>query len=474
MSVRTIAPTRGLKGEVTIPGDKSISHRSIMLGSIALGTTEITHFLEGADCLSTIDCFRKMGVEIERKPSSILVHGKGLRGLTAPASTLNVGNSGTTTRLISGILSGQNFATTLSGDDSLNSRPMKRIMTPLNTMGAHIRSLNDNGCAPLHIRPGALHGIHYQSPVASAQVKSAVLLAGLYADSPTSVTEPALSRNHTELMLQGFGAYVATDLHTDGTATAHVEPCKELYGQQICVPGDISSAAYFIAAALLVPGSELLVKNVGTNFTRAGFLKVCKAMGADIETVSQTIEGGESRADLLVRYSHLKGTVIEGDIIPTLIDEIPMIAIMAAFADGQTVIRDAAELKVKETNRIDTVTAGLKAMGADITPTDDGMIIEGTGHLNGASIQSYLDHRIAMAFSVAGLASDGETQIVDSQCVDVSYPEFYATLNNHRHLAGKRPPFHSIGKCRCHFRLFHGTASGKLRQEMGCHCTECR
>lgn len=430
MSVRTIAPTRGLKGEVTIPGDKSISHRSIMLGSIALGTTEITHFLEGADCLSTIDCFRKMGVEIERKPSSILVHGKGLRGLTAPASTLNVGNSGTTTRLISGILSGQNFATTLSGDDSLNSRPMKRIMTPLNTMGAHIRSLNDNGCAPLHIRPGALHGIHYQSPVASAQVKSAVLLAGLYADSPTSVTEPTLSRNHTELMLQGFGAYVATDLHTDGTATAHVEPCKELYGQQICVPGDISSAAYFIAAALLVPGSELLVKNVGTNFTRAGFLKVCKAMGADIETVSQTIEGGESRADLLVRYSHLKGTVIEGDIIPTLIDEIPMIAIMAAFADGQTVIRDAAELKVKETNRIDTVTAGLKAMGADITPTDDGMIIEGTGHLNGASIQSYLDHRIAMAFSVAGLASDGETQIVDSQCVDVSYPEFYATLNS--------------------------------------------
>lgn len=430
MSVRTIAPTRGLKGEVTIPGDKSISHRSIMLGSIALGTTEITHFLEGADCLSTIDCFRKMGVEIERKPSSILVHGKGLRGLTAPASTLNVGNSGTTTRLISGILSGQNFATTLFGDDSLNSRPMKRIMTPLNTMGAHIRSLNDNGCAPLHIRPGALHGIHYQSPVASAQVKSAVLLAGLYADSPTSVTEPALSRNHTELMLQGFGAYVATDLHTDGTATAHVEPCKELYGQQICVPGDISSAAYFIAAALLVPGSELLVKNVGTNFTRAGFLKVCKAMGADIETVSQTIEGGESRADLLVRYSHLKGTVIEGDIIPTLIDEIPMIAIMAAFADGQTVIRDAAELKVKETNRIDTVTAGLKAMGAVITPTDDGMIIEGTGHLNGASIQSYLDHRIAMAFSVAGLASDGETQIVDSQCVDVSYPEFYATLNS--------------------------------------------
>ena len=421
---------RPLRGEISVPGDKSISHRAVMFGAISEGTTEVTNFLQGADCLSTISCFRKMGINIQNNNGEILVRGKGLHGLTAPDDVLDVGNSGTTTRLISGILSGQNFATTLSGDDSLNSRPMKRIMTPLNTMGAHIRSLNDNGCAPLHIRPGALHGIHYQSPVASAQVKSAVLLAGLYADSPTSVTEPALSRNHTELMLQGFGAYVATDLHTDGTATAHVEPCKELYGQQICVPGDISSAAYFIAAALLVPGSELLVKNVGTNFTRAGFLKVCKAMGADIETVSQTIEGGESRADLLVRYSHLKGTVIEGDIIPTLIDEIPMIAIMAAFADGQTVIRDAAELKVKETNRIDTVTAGLKAMGAVITPTDDGMIIEGTGHLNGASIQSYLDHRIAMAFSVAGLASDGETQIVDSQCVDVSYPEFYATLNS--------------------------------------------
>ena len=429
MSVRTISPVKGLKGEVTIPGDKSISHRSIMLGSIALGTTEITHFLEGADCLSTIDCFRKMGVDIEKKPGSILVHGKGLRGLTAPKETLNVGNSGTTTRLISGILSGQDFAVTLSGDDSLNSRPMKRIMTPLNSMGAHITSLNDNGCAPLHIEPGKLHGIHYQSPVASAQVKSAVLLAGLYADSPSAVTEPALSRNHTELMLQGFGACVATDLHTDGTATAHIEPCQELYGQQICVPGDISSAAYFIAAALLVPGSELLVKNVGTNFTRAGFLKVCKAMGANIETVSQSFEGGEGRADLLVRYSQLKGTVIEGDTIPTLIDEIPMIAVMAAFAEGHTIIKDAAELKVKETNRIDTVTAGLNAMGADITPTDDGMIIEGTGHLTGASVQSYLDHRIAMAFSIAGLAANGETQIVDSQCVDVSYPEFYTTLD---------------------------------------------
>ena len=429
MSVRTIAPTRGLKGEVTIPGAKSISHRSIMLGSIALGTTEITHFLEGADCLSTIDCFRKMGVEIERKPSSILVHGKGLRGLTAPASTLNVGNSGTTTRLISGILSGQNFATTLSGDDSLNSRPMKRIMTPLNTMGAHIRSLNDNGCAPLHIRPGALHGIHYQSPVASAQVKSAVLLAGLYADSPTSVTEPALSRNHTELMLQGFGAYVATDLHTDGTATAHVEPCKELYGQQICVPGDISSAAYFIVAALIVPGSEILIKNCGINETRDGILRVCRAMGADITVLNAHTSGGEAVADLLVRYTpDLKGCVIEGDIIPTLIDEIPVIAVLAAFADGTTTIRNAEELKVKESNRLDIMVHHLSEMGCDITGTEDGMIINGGKTLQGAVLDSFLDHRIAMSFAIASLACESTLTIRRADCVNISYPAFYQDL----------------------------------------------
>ena len=430
MNVRTIRPVKGLKGEVTIPGDKSISHRSIMLGSIALGTTEITHFLEGADCLSTIDCFRRMGVEIERKPSCILVHGKGLRGLTAPASTLNVGNSGTTTRLISGILSGQNFATTLSGDASLNSRPMKRIMTPLNSMGAHITSLNDNDCAPLRIEPGELHGIHYQSPVASAQVKSAVLLAGLYAEGPTSVTEPALSRNHTELMLQGFGACVATDLHTDGTATAHVEPCKELFGQQICVPGDISSAAYFIAAGLLVPDSEILIKNTGINATRAGILKVCEDMGANITLLNERTEGGEAIADILVRTSNLHGTTISGDIIPTLIDEIPIIAIMAAAAEGTTIIKDAAELKVKETNRIETVVDNLKAMGCDIIATDDGMIIHGGKPLHGATIHTLLDHRIAMAFSIAALIAEDTTRILDSKCVDVSYPTFYDSFEN--------------------------------------------
>lgn len=429
MSVRIIHPVSGLKGEIAVPGDKSISHRSIMLGSIALGTTEIINFLNGADCLSTIDCFRKMGIEIEQNLNSIIVHGKGLHGLTKPKDTLNVGNSGTTARLISGILAGQTFSSILSGDDSLNSRPMGRIITPLNSMGANILSIHNNNCAPLKINPGNLHGIDYTSPVASAQVKSAVLLAGLYADNSTFITEPALSRNHTERMLQSFGADITSAILADGHATASVKPCKELYGQKICVPGDISSAAYFIVTGLLVPNSEILIKNAGINPTRAGFLKVCEEMGADITLMNQSIQGGEKSADILVRSSELKGTVIEGNIIPTLIDEIPIIAVMATHAKGKTIIRNATELKVKETNRIDTITANLTAMGANITPTDDGMIIEGDSQLHGAHIQSYLDHRIAMAFAVAGLIADGETLIEDSQCVDVSYPEFFITLD---------------------------------------------
>lgn len=430
MSDRCIRPSAGLKGEINIPGDKSISHRSIMLGAIAQGTTEITHFLKGADCLSTIGCFHSMGIEIEEKPDYILVHGRGLRGLAKPDKRLDVGNSGTTARLLSGILAGQSFSSSLSGDASLNTRPMARVMAPLTSMGADITSLDRNNCAPLLINPGTLHGIHYQSPVASAQVKSAVLLAGLYADSETAVTEPALSRNHTELMLQNFGACVSSTMHRDGRATALIEPCGELYGQQIFIPGDISSAAYFIAAGLLVPHSEILVKNVGTNFTRAGFLKVCEAMGASLTLLNKSFEGGESRADILVRSSTLKGTVIEGELIPTLIDELPVIAVMAALAEGTTVIRDAAELKVKESNRIDTVTENLRAMGASVTPTEDGMVIEGSAGepLTGARINSHLDHRIAMSFAVAGLAATGETVISDSACVDVSYPEFFSSL----------------------------------------------
>ena len=423
----------GLKGKVTIPGDKSISHRCVMFGSIANGTTEIHNFLSGADCLATIRCFSTLGIKIETdlSQSKVIVHGKGLHGLNAPSSILDVGNSGTTTRLISGILAGQPFNSELSGDESLNSRPMKRIIEPLTSMGANIASVLQNGCAPLYITPAQLHGIHYDSPVASAQVKSCLLLAGLYADGETSVTEPSLSRNHTELMLREFGADIRSTYEIGSTkATASIRPCTDLYGQKITVPGDISSAAYFIAAALLVPGSELLIKNVGTNPTRAGILEVCRSMGADITYLNENCDSGEPTADLLVRTSTLHGTTVEGAIIPTLIDEIPMIAVMAAFAEGTTIIRDAAELKVKETDRIKTTTEGLLAMGVDVTPTDDGMIIRGGNPVHGGQINSYLDHRIAMAFSIAALAAEGNTEIQDGQCVDVSYPSFFTELHS--------------------------------------------
>lgn len=430
--IMEIIPAKKLRGEVMIPGDKSISHRSVMFGAIAKGTTEITNFLQGADCLATISCFQDMGISVENTADQILVHGKGLHGLQQPTGILNTGNSGTTTRLISGILAGQNFTSTLSGDESLNSRPMARIMEPLNSMGSHISSINGNGCAPLLIKPGKLHGIRYQSQVASAQVKSAILLAGLYADTETTVIEPALSRNHTELMLQAFGAKIASRVEANGQASALVLPCKELYGQKITVPGDISSAAYFIAAGLLVPGSEILVKNVGINPTRAGILTVCEQMGADITYLNKTTIGGEPAADILAKHSPLKAVTIEGSIIPTLIDELPIIAVMSAFAQGTTVIRDAAELKVKETNRIDTVTRNLIAMGADVTPTPDGMVIRGHGMLKGAVIDSYLDHRIAMAFAIAGLAAQRTTVVKRSQCVDVSYPKFFESLKSLR------------------------------------------
>ena len=412
-----------LKGEVSIPGDKSISHRAVMFGSLAEGTTEVTNFLQGADCLSTISCFRKLGIEIENTSQQILIHGKGLHGLTEPSDTLDTGNSGTTTRLISGILAGQRFTTILNGDASIQTRPMKRIMTPLSMMGADITSLKGNDCAPLRICGGQLHGVSYTSPVASAQVKSCILLAGLYADAPTSVTEPVLSRNHTELMLAGFGAHV-----TSSGTTATIEPEPDLNGMKIEVPGDISSAAYFLAAGLMIPNSEIMIKNVGINPTRDGILRVAKEMGGDITILNEKTSGGEPTCDLLVRSSSLKGITIGGEIIPTLIDEIPMIAVMACFAEGITTIKDAQELKVKESNRIDTVVTNLKAMGAHIEATDDGMIIEGGYPLHGAVIDSHLDHRIAMSFAIGALGADGETRIEGADCVKISYPEFYQTL----------------------------------------------
>lgn len=411
-----------LHGEITVPGDKSISHRAVMFGSLAKGTTRIIHFLEGADCLSTISCFRKMGIDIENNNGEILVHGKGLRGLSSPTDILDVGNSGTTTRLISGILAGQNFVSELTGDDSIQSRPMKRIMTPLLSMGADITSIKGNNCVPLRIAGHPLKAIHYDSPVASAQVKSCVLLAGMYSDGVTSVIEPVLSRNHTEIMLNYFGAQVTSE----GT-TASIVPEPSLHAREIAVPGDISSAAYFIAAGLLVPGSEILLKNVGINPTRDGLLRVCKDMGADITMLNVNMDG-EPTADLLVRTSSLHGTTVGGEIIPTLIDEIPMIAVMAAFAEGTTIIKDAKELKVKESDRILVMAENLSRMGADITPTDDGMIIHGGKPLHGAVIDSYLDHRVAMSFAIAGLLCDGPLSIKGGDCVKISYPEFYEDL----------------------------------------------
>lgn len=413
-----------LRGEITVPGDKSISHRAVMFGALAKGKTQITGFLRGADCLSTISCFRQLGISIEENAGKIIVEGKGLHGLSAPADILDTGNSGTTTRLTAGILAGQKFTSVLNGDASIQKRPMRRIMTPLSQMGASIRSLRGNDCAPLEITEGSLHGISYLSPVASAQVKSSILLAGLYADGETSVTEPAVSRNHTELMLKSFGA----DVKTEGL-TATIQPEPSLHGMDILVPGDISSAAYFIAAGCLVPDAEILIRNVGINPTRDGILRVAKEMGADITLLNEK-NTGEPVADLLIRSSHLHGITIGGDIIPTLIDELPVIAVMAAAAEGTTIIKDAAELKVKESDRIAVMTENLSAMGCDITATGDGMIINGGKQLHGAVINAYSDHRIAMSFAVAAMIADGETEIKDADCVKISYPDFYHDMES--------------------------------------------
>ncbi len=421
-------------GELSVPGDKSISHRGIMFGAISHGLTEITNFLQGADCLSTISCFQKLGITIENQGSTVLVHGKGLHGLSAPSQILNVGNSGTTARLISGILAGQTFESTLDGDASIRRRPMKRIFTPLLQMGADFQCWGkdsfpvsfvpaDTGCAPFTVHGGHLNGLHYQSPVASAQVKSAVLLAGLYAENETTVTEPMLSRNHTELMLAGFGA----ELCTYGN-TASIKPEPRLEGQKIHVPGDISSAAYFIALGLITPHSELLIQNVGINPTRNGILQVALSMGGNVTLVNQRTVSGEPVADILVKSSALHGVTVEGELIPTLIDEIPVIAVLAAFAEGTTIIRDAQELKVKESDRIAVVTENLKAMGGSATPTEDGMVIEGCHPLHGARIHTYQDHRIAMSFTIAGLNAKGETTLDDTNCVTISYPSFFEDI----------------------------------------------
>lgn len=410
-----------IKGILRVPGDKSISHRAVMFGAISKGITKIKGFLTGADCISTISIFKKMGIDIEMENTSVKVKGKGLYGLSAPKEILDCGNSGTTTRLVSGILSAQNFTCVLTGDRSIQKRPMNRIINPLSLMGADIKS--SEGFAPLTITGSSLHGIEYNSPVASAQVKSAILLAGLYADSPTTVTEPAKSRDHTELMLKKLGASLNIDKYS-----VTVNPCKELFASDIDVPSDISSAAFFMAAAILVPNSELILENVGINPTRDGIIRVLKDMGANIEIINSNDEF-EPVADIKVSYSKLHSTTISGDIIPTLIDELPLLAAVASMAEGKTVIKDAAELKVKESNRIKVMCDELSKLGVDVVETEDGMEINGTNKLLGnITINTNDDHRIAMTFAILGLISEGEIKLDNKNCVEISYPGFFDDL----------------------------------------------
>ncbi|KKX53042.1 3-phosphoshikimate 1-carboxyvinyltransferase [Brevibacillus borstelensis] len=414
-----------INGTVRVPGDKSISHRAVMFGALAEGTTSIEGFLPGADCLSTISCFRKMGIEIEQDKDRVTVHGQGWYGLQEPSQHLDVGNSGTTIRLMAGILATQPFHSVMEGDESIAKRPMRRVIGPLRQMGAKIDGRKDGEYTPLSIRGGELQGISYQSPVASAQIKSAILLAGMQANGVTSVTEPHLSRDHTERMLQAFGVKLVRD-----GLTVSIEGGQKLKGRAIQVPGDISSAAYMIAAVMMVPGSSLLIENVGINPSRTGILDVVDRMGGKIERINERVVNEEPVADLLVTYSELKGIEISGDIIPRLIDEIPVIAVMATQAGGRTVIKDAEELKVKETDRIATVVSELSKLGAKIIATEDGMIIEGPTPLKGAVIDSFGDHRIGMAMAIAGLAAEGETLIENDDAILVSFPGFPDVLQS--------------------------------------------
>ena len=403
-------------GQIKVPGDKSISHRAVMLGSLANGVTEISGFLKGADCLSTIDCFRKMGIDIDINGENVTVHGNGLRGLKKPDEMLYTGNSGTTTRLLCGILAGQNFDTSITGDASIQKRPIGRVVQPLSMMGAKI----ENEYCPLYITGTKLHGIDYKMPVASAQVKTAIILAGLYADGETVIHEIEKSRDHTELMLSAMGADLTVD-NLDIT----VKPTNDLTAVNVDVPGDTSSAAFFLVLGAIMPNSRITVTNVGINPTRTGIIDVLKDMGADITLENVHTSAGETVANITVRSSSLKGTTVGGDIIPRLIDELPIIAVAAVFADGQTVIKDAQELKVKETNRIRAVVDEFNKCGIDITETDDGMIINGGKSIHGADFKTYGDHRMAMSLTVLAQLADSESTLDDSDCACVSYPTFF-------------------------------------------------
>jgi 3-phosphoshikimate 1-carboxyvinyltransferase len=420
----TTAKVQQILGDVTVPGDKSISHRAVMFSAMAAGKTVIHGFLPGADCLSTISCFQKMGVQVNRQGDLVTVESRGLDGWREPGEVLDVGNSGTTIRLLSGLLAGRPFHSVLVGDESIARRPMKRVVSPLLEMGAQIDGRLNGEFTPLSIRGGNLKGITYHSPVASAQVKSAILLAGLQAEGVTTVHEPHLSRDHTERMLTAFGVHVqpfegGVSILGGGQLTSQ---------EEIRVPGDISSAAFLLAAAAMLPGSELLIRDVGINPTRTGILDALTEMGASIELQRERVWGGEPVADLFIRYSRLKGIHLGGALIPRLIDEIPILAVLATQAEGTTIISNAEELKVKETNRIDTMVKELRKMGAKIEPTEDGMIIEGPVQLTGATCESHGDHRIGMAMAIAGLVAEGQTSVKDAEAINVSFPGFQELL----------------------------------------------
>jgi len=413
-----------IKGETSLPGDKSISHRAIMLGSIAQGETRVKGFSDCADCRSTLNTFLKLGVEIEdRSQGELTIHGQGLKGLTSAKEIIDVGNSGTTMRLLSGILAGQDFSSTITGDESLQRRPMKRIILPLREMGANISSPDDNH-PPITIVGQKLHPIDYHSPVASAQVKSCILLAGLYAKGRTSLTEPSPSRDHTERMLKYLGAPVEIK-----GKTIFIEGVSELEARAITIPGDISSAAFFIIACLLLKNSEIRIKEMGINPTRTGIIDILKKMGADIVTENVHELCGEPVADLIVKSSILRGTEIGGDLIPRIIDEIPVLAVAATQAEGVTEISDAQELRVKESDRIGNLVSELSKMGASIKEKEDGMVISRGKKLVGSSVNSFGDHRMAMALTIGGLIADGETTINNVACIDTSFPHFMDTLN---------------------------------------------
>lgn len=425
---RTIRAPATLRATLRVPGDKSISHRAAILNALASGPATVHSFLTAEDCLATLDCLRALGVDWrleEQQPEATLkVEGVGLTGLREPEDVLDARNSGTTMRLLAGLLAGQPFLSLLTGDASLRSRPMDRIVTPLREMGAQVWARAGDTCAPLAIRGGRLRGISYRTPVASAQVKSALLLAGLFAQGETTVEEPATSRDHTERMLAAMGA----DLRQEGPAVRLAPPSQPLEPLNLRVPGDLSAAAFWIVAAALHPDAQVSLPGVGLNPTRTGLIEVLRRMGADIEVGEERIVGGEPVADITVRSSSLTGTVVEGDLLPRLIDEVPVLALAAALARGPTVIRDAAELRVKESDRLATVAAELRRLGARLEERPDGLVIEGGARLRGAAVDSHGDHRLAMALAVAGLLAEGETVVAGSEAAAVSYPGFWRDL----------------------------------------------